>query len=153
MQGLPRIAPQSIWLNGAPNWPPCEMWSTSSPFTTDGKMIVATSMHDWSTVPGTRVPPPVVRQVAGVTQLIVQRQSLSLLSTETRGPVLSYTHSVPLLSLASAGALTAMLIPVGHVNRIQPWIVVEPPASRWIGRATITGVVWSVQSTKDGRPA
>jgi uncharacterized membrane protein len=37
----------TIWLNGAPNWPPCVIFLMVSPFgEVNGKMVVATSMHD-----------------------------------------------------------------------------------------------------------
>ena len=33
MQGLFRGCPQSIWLNGAPSWPPCVTFTTVKVFT------------------------------------------------------------------------------------------------------------------------
>src|SRR5438094_330030 len=68
MQGFPRTAPPSMWLNGAPNSPPCVILLTDSPFTTNGKIVVGTSMQEWSTVPSISVPPPVTRQVTGAAQ-------------------------------------------------------------------------------------
>src|SRR5439155_12221596 len=136
MHRLPRIAPQSIWLNGAPNCPPCEIWSTVSPFTTSGLMTVSTSMHDWSEVFGYSVPPPVTRHVTALLQ-VTEAEQLVALSSEMRLPVESNTHNfnVPSVSDASACAERASERPPGHVTGKHPRTIgpLLLPGSIWIG--------------------
>src|SRR5436190_24115613 len=109
MQGLPRIVPQSIAANGAPNWPPCEMWSSSKPFTLVGNKVVGTSMQLRSTTPKFNSPPPVTRQVTGCTHSTVAVHSLG--AVVIARPLLSSTHGT--LVLAIAVPTTVILKSVG----------------------------------------
>src|SRR5207249_356393 len=114
MHRLPRIAPQSIWLNGAPNCPPCEIWSTVSPFTTKGLMIVFTVIHDSSEVPGYNVPPPVTRQVTGATQVTLAVQLVGDVVTAT--PLALKTQGTLALATAVPWTVTLKVRLVGHVT-------------------------------------
>src|SRR5262249_41905259 len=98
MHRLPSIAPQSIWLNGAPNWPPCVIFLIVSPFTVNGKMVVGTSMHELSTVPSISVPPPVTRQVTGWAQFT---EAVHVLGAVVMAlPFTSNTHGIVVLATA-----------------------------------------------------
>src|SRR5262245_30244348 len=150
MHGLPRISPQSSWLNGAPSWPPWVILLIVNPLgVVSGKMVVSTVMHDWSTVSSSSTPPPVTRQVTGVSQVTTAGHS-SVEST-TRFPFSSNTQSVPPSSLANPWALTLNWAP-GHETRTQALNVADSPGPRSNGSTGTTGVVSSVQSTSAGRP-
>src|SRR5438067_4607303 len=114
MHRLPSIAPQSIWLNGAPNCPPCEIWSTVSPFTTSGLMTVSTWMHDWSEVFGYNVPPPVTRQVTGEIQFTEAMHVLGAVITGL--PLTSKTQGTVALLVAVPCTVTVKLVPFGQLT-------------------------------------
>src|SRR5438046_9345662 len=114
MQGFPSIAPQSIWLKGAPNWPPCVILLTVSPFTTNGKIVVGTSMHELSTVPSISVPPPVTRQVTGWAQLTAAGQLLGAVVLAL--PLLANTQDTLVLAIAVRVTVTLNCATTGHTT-------------------------------------
>src|SRR5215510_2158660 len=95
MHGLPRMAPQSIWLNGAPTWPPCEMWSSSKPpGVVVGNNVVLTGMQLLSTTSKFNSPTPETRQVTGgahLTQFVQVLVAVLMIL-----PLMSKTHSLDL---------------------------------------------------------
>src|SRR5437773_8770692 len=107
-------------------------------------------MHDWSTVPGMSVPPPVTRQVTGVSQLTEAAQLLGAVLTACPQMLLTQGTAV----VTCAVPVTVMLKgPPGHETITQAGpIVASPPAGTVSGNVGVTGVVWSAQSTSGGRP-
>src|SRR5262245_55841293 len=112
MQGLPRIVPQSIWLNGAPNWPPCEMWSSCKPFTLVGNKVVSTSMQLRSTTPKFNSPPPVVRQLTGGWHSTVALHWLG--TVVIARPLASSTHGTFVLATAVPTTVTLNSVAAGQ---------------------------------------
>src|SRR2546426_2078124 len=146
MHGLPRIAPQSIWLNGAPNWPPCVILLTVSPLTTDGKIVVGTSMHELSMVPSISVPPPVTRQVTAWAQVTEAEQLLGAVAIAL--PLTSDTHRTLSLAIAVPVAVTVILAPCGHVTSTVQTKLDDAPT----GRMNVVGMGLSSRSTEHGKP-
>src|ERR1041385_1079140 len=145
MQGLPSIAPQSIWLNGAPNWPPCVILLTVSPLTTNGEIVVGTSMHELSTVPSISVPPPVTRQVTGCWQLTDAGHVL--FDVVIALPLLSKTHGTLVLATAVPVTSIVKLVPCGHDTWTLQTKFVEPPA----GIVSFVGIGFPSRSSEHGR--
>src|SRR6185503_17239423 len=146
MHGLPRIAPQSIWLNGAPNWPPCVILFTVSPLTTNGEIVVGTSMHDLSTVPSMSTPPPVTRQVTGWAQFTEAAQLLGAVVMAL--PLASNTQGTVALATAVPVTVTVKLAPVGHTTSTLHTKLLDPPA----GMVSVVGIGLPSRSTEHGRP-
>src|SRR5436190_13866204 len=146
MQGLPSIAPQSIWLNGAPNWPPCVILLTVSPLTTNGEIVVGTSMHELSTVPSISVPPPVTRQVTGWAQFTEAEQVLGAVVMAL--PFTSNTHGTLALATAVPVTVTVILVPCGHTTSTLQTKLLEPPT----GMVSVVGIGFPSRSTEQGKP-
>src|SRR6185503_13702604 len=90
------------------------MLRTGNPFTTNGKMVVSTGMHDWSTTPGLSTPPPVTRHVTGCAHSTEAEQELG--DVVTALPLLSNTHGTVALAIAVPVTVTLKLAPSGHVT-------------------------------------
>src|SRR5262245_5707724 len=114
MHGLPRMAPQSIWLNGAPNWPPCEMWSSSRLPAVVGNSVVLTAMQLLSTTSKFNSPPPVTRQVTGCSQVTEALHSLG--AVWIARPLASSTHGTFVLATAVPTTVTRKFVPPGQVT-------------------------------------
>src|ERR1051326_1766610 len=100
-----------------------------------------------SVAPGSRVPPPVTRQVGATRQLTQLLHWLG--AVLTAAPELSNTQGTSTLATAIPCTVAVMLPPAGQLTRAQPKnrLVSWPAGRKTIGFTSRMGVVSSAQST------
>src|ERR1041385_2296355 len=112
MHGSASRSAQSMCENGAPNWPPCVTLFSGMPPELSGNNVVTAGTHDWSVKPWISVPPPVVRQVTGVSQLALLLHVL--VSVVIAWPQLLWTHLMSPVADASPETVTVPFSSVGQ---------------------------------------